>query len=149
MCLVVCARVCACVQGGGDVVHIYQVKSLCCCQELLVSPLLFPQLLTGIGTRMVSQTAAFRRRRCSSTHTRTGGRQPSKSSAAANWCAAVRKGYYDDTDVAHSLIPQLPGWGAAAVTLHGRSRQQRYSRAADWEYIRLEGAGGGGLPGLG
>ena len=25
--------------------------------------------------------------------------------------------------------------GVAAITLHGRSRQQRYSRSADWEYI--------------
>jgi hypothetical protein len=51
-------------------------------------------------------------------------------------CCDIRKGYYDATDVAHDIIPQLPGWGAAAVTLHGRSRQQRYSRAADWNYIR-------------
>ena len=25
--------------------------------------------------------------------------------------------------------------GVAAITLHGRSRQQRYSRSADWDYI--------------
>jgi tRNA-dihydrouridine synthase len=50
--------------------------------------------------------------------------------------AACRKGYYDNTDIAHTIIPQMPSWGAAAVTLHGRSRQQRYSRAADWEYIQ-------------
>lgn len=48
---------------------------------------------------------------------------------------SCRKGYYDDTDIAHTLIPQMRDWGAAACTLHGRSRQQRYSRAADWEYI--------------
>jgi tRNA-dihydrouridine synthase len=44
-------------------------------------------------------------------------------------------GYNDDQNVAHTLIPQLRGWGAAAVTLHGRSRQQRYTRCADWAYI--------------
>jgi len=49
---------------------------------------------------------------------------------------ACSKGYYDNADVAHDIIPQMPLWGAAAVTLHGRSRQQRYSRAADWDYIR-------------
>lgn len=51
-----------------------------------------------------------------------------------------RKGYYDNADVAHELIPLMPGWGAAGVTLHGRTRQQRYSRAADWAYIRWVGA---------
>lgn len=29
----------------------------------------------------------------------------------------------------------LGGAGIAAITLHGRSRQQRYTRSADWEYI--------------
>ncbi|KAJ1494870.1 hypothetical protein T484DRAFT_1608781, partial [Baffinella frigidus] len=50
----------------------------------------------------------------------------------------IRVGHYEDEERrhAHSLIPQLSKWGAAAVTLHGRSRQQRYSREADWDYIR-------------
>ena len=47
----------------------------------------------------------------------------------------VRTGYAMDTPTAHKLLPHLKAWGAAAVTLHGRSRQQRYSKAADWSYI--------------
>ena len=37
----------------------------------------------------------------------------------------ILQGYYDGKDVAHDLLPQAAGWGAAAVTLHGRTRQQR------------------------
>jgi tRNA-dihydrouridine synthase 3 len=40
----------------------------------------------------------------------------------------MRKGYHDGQDIAHTLVPQAAGWGAAAVTLHGRTREQRYSR---------------------
>jgi tRNA-dihydrouridine synthase 3 len=47
----------------------------------------------------------------------------------------TRMGYYDDKKVARELIPKMPSWGVCAVTLHGRSRQQRYSRTADWKYI--------------
>ena len=47
----------------------------------------------------------------------------------------TRIGYYDDKRVAHEIIPRMAGWGVRAVTLHGRSRQQRYSRLADWKYI--------------
>ena len=58
------------------------------------------------------------------------------------------KGYNDGADIAHELIPQIAEWGAAAVTLHGRTRQQRYSRAADWDYIQqcARAAGAAGLP---
>lgn len=40
----------------------------------------------------------------------------------------MRKGFFDNQDVAHTLVPKVAQWGAAAVTLHGRSRAQRYSR---------------------
>mmetsp|Transcript_56579 Transcript_56579/g.93516 ORF Transcript_56579/g.93516 Transcript_56579/m.93516 type:complete len:325 (-) Transcript_56579:237-1211(-) len=47
----------------------------------------------------------------------------------------MRMGYEMNKPTAHQLIPKLASWGAAAVTIHGRSRQQRYSKAADWSYI--------------
>jgi tRNA-dihydrouridine synthase len=37
--------------------------------------------------------------------------------------------------MAHTFIPDVRSWGPVALTLHGRTRQQRYSRQADWEYI--------------
>lgn len=61
----------------------------------------------------------------------------------------LRKGYYDNAEVAHTIIPQLKEWGAAAVTLHGRSRQQRYSRLADWDYIGRCATVANGLPLIG
>lgn len=60
--------------------------------------------------------------------------------------AKIRMGVKDDRPTALRLVERLafgppdtrdfigPS-GCAAVTLHGRSRQQRYSRAADWGYI--------------
>ena len=37
--------------------------------------------------------------------------------------------------VAHTILPRLKEWGAAAATLHGRTKEQRYTKAADWSYI--------------
>lgn len=47
----------------------------------------------------------------------------------------TRTGVYANDSVAHELLPKLEKWGAAAVTLHGRSREQRYTKLARWDYI--------------
>ena len=65
---------------------------------------------------------------------------------------------YDKNWNAHSLVPLLRQWGVSMVTVHGRSREQRYTKMADYEYINScavaaapmplfgegEGRGGGG-----
>ena len=48
----------------------------------------------------------------------------------------MRRGFHEAQDVAHALIPKLSEWGASGVTLHGRTREQRYSKPADWNYIK-------------
>lgn len=48
----------------------------------------------------------------------------------------MRKGFSEGNDIAHELIPQVASWGASAVVLHGRTREQRYSKLADWNYIK-------------
>jgi len=47
----------------------------------------------------------------------------------------LRTGPNDRNRTAHKLISQLGSWGASAVTLHGRTKQQRYTKLADWSYI--------------
>ncbi|KAJ2388224.1 tRNA-dihydrouridine(47) synthase [NAD(P)(+)]-like protein [Coemansia sp. RSA 2611] len=47
----------------------------------------------------------------------------------------IRTGVMKNDNVAHKLVPQFEAWGAALVTLHGRSRQQRYTKLANWGYI--------------
>ncbi|KAH8377585.1 hypothetical protein KR093_006142, partial [Drosophila rubida] len=47
----------------------------------------------------------------------------------------MRTGVYADKSVAHELLPLVEEWGASAVTLHGRSREQRYTKSANWDYI--------------
>ena len=59
----------------------------------------------------------------------------------------IRMGTKDNKPMADSLVERLVNGGqasyesglgpcgVAAITLHGRSRQQRYTRSANWEYI--------------
>jgi tRNA-dihydrouridine synthase 3 len=44
----------------------------------------------------------------------------------------TRIGYDWPKANAHRTFPLLREWGVVAATLHGRSRQQRYSKLADW-----------------
>lgn len=53
----------------------------------------------------------------------------------------LRVGYNDGKPVAHKLTAKLADWGASAVVVHGRTRAQRYSKKADWEYIQRCGEG--------
>lgn len=48
----------------------------------------------------------------------------------------IRTGTKDNKNTAISLVNRvLTETDVAAVTLHGRSRQQRYTREADWDYV--------------
>lgn len=47
----------------------------------------------------------------------------------------MRTGVYENKKIAHTIIPKVREWGASLITLHGRSREGRYTKSADWEYI--------------
>ncbi|XP_046716244.1 tRNA-dihydrouridine(47) synthase [NAD(P)(+)]-like [Silurus meridionalis] len=47
----------------------------------------------------------------------------------------IRTGVQHNCNIAHKLIPELKKWGVSMITLHGRSREQRYTKMADWSYI--------------
>lgn len=48
----------------------------------------------------------------------------------------IRLGCEDDTINVEELVPAIIEAGAAAVTIHGRTAQQRYSKACDWDRIQ-------------
>ncbi|GBG79463.1 hypothetical protein CBR_g29609 [Chara braunii] len=48
----------------------------------------------------------------------------------------LRSGYADNRNTVHTVLPKLREWGASAATVHPRSRQQRYTKLADWDYLR-------------
>lgn len=49
--------------------------------------------------------------------------------------AKYRMGVKDNQPVADRVVPRLDEMGIALSTIHGRSRSQRYTKKADWEYI--------------
>ncbi|KAF9956769.1 tRNA-dihydrouridine(47) synthase [NAD(P)(+)]-like protein [Mortierella alpina] len=58
-----------------------------------------------------------------------------------------RMAIYDKKPIGTSLTNIYHGLGAALGTLHGRSRQQRYTKLADWDYISECAAQDRGVPG--
>ena len=63
----------------------------------------------------------------------------------------IRLGCEDDTINVDEVVKTLCESGAAAITIHGRTAQQRYSKSADWERIRraVEDNRGSGVPIIG
>ncbi|XP_067936907.1 tRNA-dihydrouridine(47) synthase [NAD(P)(+)]-like [Watersipora subatra] len=49
--------------------------------------------------------------------------------------AKIRTGISETKNTADSLVVKLREWGITMTTLHGRSREQRYTKSADWAYI--------------
>lgn len=51
----------------------------------------------------------------------------------------MRTGWDEKKPFAHQLVSRIQSWGLdgiGAIMIHGRSRLQRYSKEADWDYIQ-------------
>ena len=48
----------------------------------------------------------------------------------------MRTGKDDESLKAHDILPRLIEFGVVAATLHGRTRRARYTKSADWAYIK-------------
>jgi tRNA-dihydrouridine synthase 3 len=48
----------------------------------------------------------------------------------------VRTGKKTANPTVHKILPELKSWGCAGITMHGRSWDQRYTKEANWDYIR-------------
>ncbi|KAF9199872.1 tRNA-dihydrouridine(47) synthase [NAD(P)(+)]-like protein [Haplosporangium sp. Z 27] len=58
-----------------------------------------------------------------------------------------RMAIHDKKPIGQTMTPIFHELGAALGTLHGRSRQQRYTKLADWEYISSCANTNRGIPG--
>ncbi|KAJ1522952.1 hypothetical protein ONE63_002090 [Megalurothrips usitatus] len=47
----------------------------------------------------------------------------------------TRTGIVMGKNIAHNFVPYFRDLGASLITIHGRSREQRYTRSADWNYV--------------
>ncbi|CAH1183426.1 unnamed protein product [Phaedon cochleariae] len=61
----------------------------------------------------------------------------------------MRMGVYSNDNIAHKLAPMVRDCGASLLTIHGRSREQRYTKSSNWDYIRTVAVAASPLPVIG